>query len=149
MSKQEILSWTSLGTALSVLFFYVLFVFGWPGFLPDYSDQLYNLFFKIFWIAVAIELVLDFIDKKNKVDKDERDFMIEAYGVKYAYNFLMVAIVFILVQIPLSEVFGQVSELHELLGSKRVIFHALFIIILTATLIKRGTMIYYYRKDFV
>lgn len=148
MSKQEILSWTSLGTAISVLFFYVLFVFGWPGFLPDYSDQLYDIFFKVFWIAIAIEFVLDLIESKNKVDKDERDFMIEAYGVRYAYNFLMVAIIFIIVQIPLSEVLGQVSELHEVLGSKTVIFHGLFITILIATLIKRTTMIYHYRKSF-
>ncbi len=148
MSKQEILSWTSLGTAISVLFFYVLFVFGWPGFLPDYSDQLYNIFIKVFWIAIAIEFVLDLIESKNKVDKDERDFMIEAYGVRYAYNFLMVAIIFIIVQIPISEFLGQVSELHQMLGSKRVIFHALFITILMATLIKRTTMIYHYRKSF-
>ena len=74
--------------------------------------------------------------------------MIEAYGVRFAYNFMMVGVIFILVQIPLTQVFGQVSEIHEMLGSKRVIFHALFITILIATLIKRGTMIYHYRKSF-
>lgn len=148
MSKQEILSWTSFGTAVSVLFFYVLFVFGWPGFLPDYSYQLYDIFFKIFWVAIAIEVVVDIIEKKNKVTKDERDFMIEAYGLRYAYNFLMVAIIFIIIQIPLTEILGQISEVHELLSSKRAIFHALFITILLTTLIKRGTMIYHYRKTY-
>lgn len=148
MSKQEILSWTSLATATSVLVFYLLIVFGWPGFLPDYSSQLFSIFFKVFWIAVAIEAVVEIINKKSSVDKDERDFMIEAYGVRYAYNFLMISISIMVVNIFLSGIFGQVSEVHEFFGSKRMTFHALFIILFVASAIKRVTMIYHYRTFF-
>ncbi|NBC65008.1 MAG: hypothetical protein GVY07_05010, partial [Bacteroidetes bacterium] len=78
MSKQEILSWTSFATSLSAIIFYVTLVLGWPGFLPDISDDLFQIFFNIFWIAVGIEIVVEIIWEKKKVQSDERDFRIEA-----------------------------------------------------------------------
>lgn len=145
MSTQEILSWTSLATATAVLVFYLLIMFGWPNFLPDYSGQVFDLFFKVFWVAIIIEVIVDIMNRKDRVHKDERDFMIESYGVRYAYNFLMVAISIILVNIFLSGVLGDISEIHDFLGNKRITFHALFITLFTASFIKRTTMIYHYR----
>ncbi|SMO61238.1 hypothetical protein [Gracilimonas mengyeensis] len=148
MSKQEILSWTSIGFSFSVVFFYVLFVFGWPDFLPDYSDHFTKIFFNVFWIAMAVELIIGLTESKNRPNKDERDDKIEAYGHKYAYSFLMVAIVFMLAQIFLSRIFGHEGSQYVLFGQPNMIFHALFLILFTSSIIKRGTMLYHYRKSF-
>ncbi|WP_290967676.1 hypothetical protein [Gracilimonas sp.] len=88
MSKQEILSWTSLGFSLSVVFFYVMFVFGWPDTIPDYSDRFVKIFFNVFWVAVIVEFIIDLTESKNQVNKDERDEKIEAIGHKRAYPYL-------------------------------------------------------------
>ena len=90
MSRQEILSWTSLATSLSVLFFYIFFVFGWPDTVPDLSAGFTKIFFNVFWIALAIELIIGLTESKAKVLKDERDEKIEAIGHKYAYGFFYV-----------------------------------------------------------
>ena len=85
MSKQEILSWTSIATTLSVLFFYLLFTIGWPAFLPDFSGNMAKIFFNLFIIAVVVEIIVNSVTSKKSVDKDERDFMIEAHGFRYGY----------------------------------------------------------------
>ncbi|MDR9365187.1 MAG: hypothetical protein RI575_07605 [Balneolaceae bacterium] len=149
MSKQEILSWISLATSLSAIIFYVTLVLGWPAFLPDVSDDLFQFFFNIFWIAVGIEIVVEIIWEKKKVQQDERDFRIEAIGNKFAYNFIVAVIVVVLVQLFLSGIFGSVNEIYGTLGEKKTLFHILIIALFTSSLIRRGIMIYHYRKDFI
>lgn len=149
MSKQEILSWTSLATSLSAIIFYVTLVLGWPAFLPDVSDDLFQFFFNIFWIAVGIEIVVEIIWEKKKVQQDERDFRIEAIGNKFAYNFIVAVVVVVLVQLFLSGIFGSVNEIYGTLGEKKTLFHILILALFTSSLIRRGIMIYHYRKDFI
>ncbi|MDR9417650.1 hypothetical protein [Gracilimonas sp.] len=146
MSKQEILSWTSIGFSLSVVFFYVLMVFGWPDIIPDYSDHFTKIFFNVFWIALAIELLIGISEYKNKVIKDERDEKIEAKGLKNAYGFLSFSIVVILIQVFLSNLFSEQGSAYELIGQPNMIFHALFLVLFSSSIIKRTTMIYHYRK---
>ena len=148
MSKQEILSWTSIGFTLSIVFFYVIIVFGWPDIIPDYSDRFTKIFVNVFWIALAVELIIGLSERKDKVNKDERDEIIEAKGHKYAYNFLTFMIVAILFQILLSNLLGNSNSSYALIGQPNMVFHTLFIILFTSSLIKRTTMIYHYRKDF-
>ncbi len=147
MSRQEILSWTSLGFSLSVVFFYVMFVFGWPDALPDYSARFTKIFFNVFWLALAIELIIGLTEHNAKVQKDERDEKIEAYGHKYAYSFITVCLVAILFQVFLSNLLGTEGSEYLLLGSANMIFHVLFIALFTSSMIKRITMIYHYRKE--
>jgi hypothetical protein len=149
VSKQEILSWTSLVTSLSAIIFYVILVLGWPGFLPDVSDDLFQIFFNIFWIAVGIEIVVEIIWEKKKVQSDERDFRIEAIGNKFAYHFIVAVVVVVLVQLFLSGIFGSVNEIYGTLGEKKTLFHVLILALFTSSLIRRGVMIYHYRKDFI
>jgi VanZ family protein len=148
MSKQEILSWTSIGFSFSVVFFYVMFVFGWPDTLPDYSARFTKIFINVFWVAIIIELIIDFTESKNRVNKDERDEKIEAVGHRYAYRFLTLMIVTILFQILLSNFLGKSASDYLLLGQPRMIFHALFLLLFSASIIKRSTMIYHYRKSY-
>lgn len=147
MSRQEILSWTSFAFSLAVLFFYLLIVFGWPDAIPDYSDRFTSIFLNVFWIALAIELIIGLTEHKTKVLKDERDEMVEAKGHKYAYSFLTFAIVAILFQMLLSNFFGEHAGDFLLFGSASMVFHVLFIVLIVSSMIKRTTMIYYYRKS--
>ncbi len=147
MSKQEILSWTSVGFSLSVVFFYVMFVFGWPEALPDYSSQFTKIFFNVFWIATIVEIIIDASERKNRVDKDERDEKIEGEGHKFAYRFLTIALVIIFFQVFISNLFGDQGSSYVLLGQPNMIFHALFLLLFTGSIVKRTTMIYYYRKS--
>jgi hypothetical protein len=149
MSKQEILSWTSFITSLSAIILYIILVLGWPNFLPDYSGDLFQLFFKLFWIAVAIEIVVEILWEKKKVDRDERDFKIEAYGYKYAYHFLIVVIVLLLVQMGLSLFFETMNAQLALITETKTVFHILILALFTTSMIRRGVMIYNYRKGWV
>lgn len=149
MSKQEILSWTSLATSLSAIIFYVTLVLGWPGFLPDISDDLFQLFFNLFWIAVGVEIFVEIAWEKKKVQSDERDFRIEAIGNKFAYNFIVAVLVVVLVHLFLSDIFRSVNEIYATLGETKVLFHVLILSLFTSSLIRRSIMIYHYRKDFI
>ena len=147
MPRQEILSWTSIATSTSVLFFYILFVFGWPDAVPDLSAGFTKIFINIFWIALAIELIIGLTESKAKVLKDERDEKIEAMGHKYAYGFLVFSIIAILFQMLLSNLFGRQGEPYLLLGSTQMVFHALVFMLFTSSIIKRVIMLYQYRKE--
>lgn len=69
MSKQEILSWTSLATSSSFLFFYVLFNFGLPGTVESFSGTFVKTFFNLFWIAVVVEIIVEISEGNKKVQK--------------------------------------------------------------------------------
>jgi|AntRauTorcE11897_2_1112592.scaffolds.fasta_scaffold11677_3 hypothetical protein len=148
MSKQELLAWTSLGTSVSVIFFYVLFAFGWPEILPDYSEQFSNIFFNVFWIALVAEIIIESNEGKKEVNKDERDFMIEARGLKHAYSFLSVVIIFMLGHLFLNNIFGGQSEIHAMVRGPEATFHALFIALFASNIVKRITQLYYYQIEF-
>lgn len=148
MSRQEILSWTSLGVSVSVLVYYLLIVFGWPESVPDYSAQFTKVFFNVFWIAIIVELIVDINDsiQKKKVSADERDLTIEARGYKNAYSFVVVAIVFILSQMVLSRFLSDGQTLYSFIGSETMVFHMLVITLLISSATKRATMLWYYFK---
>lgn len=148
MSKQEILSWTSLATSVSFIVLYLIFVFGWPNFLPDYGNRFFEIFFNLFWIAFVIEIIVEAGKRKGEVEKDERDFKIEVYGNKNAYNFLSIAIAFFLVSIFLSNIFGNVIPVHSWIADPEHSFHILLIVLFASNITKRVTQIYRYKTLF-
>jgi hypothetical protein len=148
MSKQEILSWTSFITTLSFIIIYLMFVFGWPSFIPDYSGNVFKLFFNLFWIAVGIEIIVDVSKTKSKISKDERDLLIEARGMRNGYYFLSGAILLMLIQLFLSVIFADSFDEFILFNDTLNIFHFLFIVLLTSALVKRTTQLYFYRIEF-
>lgn len=149
MSKQELYAWTSAGMTVSILVFYFLIAFGWPEGIPDYSSQAVKIFFNIFWIAFIGEIILDATVTKKGVDKDERDLMIDAYGFRNAYNFMSVCIAVLLIQVLLSKVLGHFDRLFETMSTSTFMLHVLFIVLMLASLIRRTTQLYYYRKDYL
>lgn len=148
MSRQEILSWTSLGVSVSVLVYYLLIVFGWPESIPDFSALFTKVFFNVFWVAVIVEFIVDIAEsvEKKKVSADERDLTIEARGHKNAYTFVVVAIVFLLSQMVLSRILGDDQSMFSFLGSETMVFHMLVITLLISSATKRATMLWYYIK---
>lgn len=148
MSKQEILSWTSLSTSLSFLVLYLLIVFGWPEFIPDYSNRFFSIFFNLFWIAIGIEIFVEISKKKGEVVKDERDFKVAAHGVRNAYNFLSITIAVFIVSVFLSNIFGSVLPVHSWIADPAHSFHILLVVLVLSNIIKRGTQIYHYKTIF-
>lgn len=146
MSKQEVLTWTSLATSLSALIFYVLLVFDWPAFVPDYSGDLFKLAFRIFLIALVVEIAVGIFEGNKKVDKDERDFIIEAKGLKVGYNMIVISMMIALTQVFISNV-TQNYITDSSFGIEIIdIFHFLFIALFVSSAAKRITMLYNYRK---
>ncbi len=148
MSKQELYAWSSFGMTLSILVFYVLIVFGWPDGVPDFSSTAVKIFFNLFWMAFVVELILDATKNKTGVEKDERDFMIDARGFKNGYNFLSSFIAILIFQVLVSYIFDGVHNWFTIVAKPSFVLHALFILLLLSSLIRRGTQLYYYRKDF-
>lgn len=147
MSRSEILSWTSLATSTSVVVFYILIVFGWPEAVPDYSAKFVKIFFNVFWIAVAIEIFVEISEEKRKIQKDERDLMIEGKGLRIGYNILVIGVMISLVQLFLAGVIGSEIEEYVRTANPKIVFHFLFLTLFIASAAKRVTMIYNYRKD--
>lgn len=149
MSKSQILSWTSLATSASAAVFYFLFVFGWPDAVPDYSAKFVKIFFNVFWIAIAVEIFVDINASRNKVQKDERDILIEGKGYKAGYNILVVAVVFTIIQYFISSLFSSESGSNAFasLFGPNDFFHFLFLALFISNVARRITMLYYYRKS--
>ncbi len=148
MSKQEILSWTSLGVSVSILVYYVLIVFGWPEGIPDFSSRVVKVFFNVFWIAVIIEIIVEISEGKKKVQKDERDFIIEAKGLKVGYSILVITVITALFHIFFTKIFSDIGSDAPLYLESFFIFHFLFIALHLASISKRAIMIYNYRKEY-
>jgi magnesium-transporting ATPase (P-type) len=147
MSRQELYAWSSFGMTISILIFYALIAFGWPEGVPDYSSKAVKIFFNVFWLAFILEIILDASEKKGQVNKDERDFMIDAKGFRNAYNFLSSLIAVLIVQVLVSYVFEHVNSWFEIISKPTFMLHALFVLLLLSSLIRRGTQLYYYRRD--
>lgn len=148
MSKSEILSWTSLATSTSVVVFYILLVFGWPEAIPDYSSRFVKIFFNVFWIAVVIEIFVEISESKRKVDRDERDLMIEGKGHKAGYAILVTGVMIALVQLFLSGIIGGEVGSFMRIADPSIVFHFLFLTLFVASTAKRVTMIWNYRKHY-
>jgi membrane protease YdiL (CAAX protease family) len=127
MPKQELLSWTSLAISTTVVFFYAIINFGWPGFLPDYQSAFVKLFVNVFWIALAIELIIGFTEKQNRVDRDERDIAIEAFGIRYAYYFICVVLAVLLVHLFIAVQMESVNHRFSESTGPPVLLHLLFL----------------------
>lgn len=148
MSKQEILSWTSLATSSAFLFFYILFNFGLPGTVESFSGTFVKTFFNLFWIAVVIEIIVEISEGNKKVQKDERDFIIEAKGMKAGYNILVISIVIALVQIFISNLSFMSNSEFPFSLELSTVFHFLILALFFASATRRSIMIYQYRKGY-
>jgi hypothetical protein len=84
----------------------------------------------------------------KKVQKDERDFIIEAKGMKIGYNILVLSMVIALVQIFISNL--SIMSNYEFPFSLELssVFHFLILSLFLASAVRRSIMIYHYRKGY-
>jgi len=129
-------------------FILVLFNFGLPGTVESYSGTFVKTFFNLFWIAVVVEIIVEISEGNKKVQKDERDFIIEAKGMKIGYNILVLSMVIALVQIFISNL--SIMSNYEFPFSLELssVFHFLILSLFLASAVRRSIMIYHYRKGY-
>ena len=106
------------------------------------------IFFNLIWIAFVIEIILDATKNKTGAEKDERDLMIDARGFKNGYNFLSSFIAILIFQVLVSNIFNGVNSWFTTMAKPSFLLHALFVLLMLSSLIRRGTQLFFYRKDF-
>lgn len=148
MSKREIYAWCSLGFALAIFSYYLISVFGLPAELEGQREYITSLIWKVIGIAFVVELVLDLLDSTTfgGVAKDERDILIESKGFRNAYYFLMVALVWLIANVLISDFLSEASGHQTFLALPFMIFHVLVFLLFIASIIKSITQLIYYNK---
>lgn len=148
MSKQEIYAWCSLGFSLAVFTYYLIYAFGWPPGLEQYSDYITGLIWKVIGITFVVEFILDLLKstKFGGVHKDERDLLIESKGFRNAYYFVMVTLISLIANILISDFLSEAAGERMFLAQPFMTFHILVFILFIANMIKSGTQLFYYQR---
>lgn len=148
MSKQELYAWTALASTLAILGLYLVMVWGLPEGVDGYADGMIDIFIKVIVIAFIVELILGLSKhtKAGRIDKDERDFLIEGKGFRNAYYFVMAAISTLAAHLFISNLFGEEIAEKVYMVVPSTTFHALLIIFLVTSMTKSVTQLYYYRR---
>ena len=142
MSKQEIYAWTSLLSSISILIIYTAYAIGFPENWAEVEDQLVSIFIKIFLFVLVIEIAIGVLKNKNEIEKDERDEMVAGKGYRNAYHFLSVAVVFVLFQMIMEDTLGFNALVYGTVSLVNVLIY----VVLLASIINRGTQIFFYRR---
>lgn len=147
MSKQEIYAWCSLGFTLAIFLYYLISAFGLPSGLENHSDYLTGLIWKVIGITVLIECCLDLLSstKFGGVHKDERDILIESKGFRNAYYFLIISVIVLIVHVLMYDFLSVAVGEQLVLAIPYMTFHVLVFMVITATIIKSSTQLFYYR----
>ena len=95
-----------------------------------------------------MEIIVGISEGNKKVQKDERDFIIEAKGIKAGYNILVISIVIALVQIFISNLGLMSNSEFPISLELSTVFHFLILCLFFASATRRSIMIYQYRKGY-
>ena len=150
MSRREIYAWSSLGMSLVLLGYYLVAVFGWPSGLEVHAEYITRIFWRVLGIGIVAQILLDLSKHTNwgKIDKDERDIMIESRGYRNVYYFVMVAIAAVAVNVLLSDLIGGAGWMQIFPAVPYMTFHALVIVLFVTDITKSGTQLFYYLKSY-
>ncbi len=148
MSKQELYAWVSLASTLAILGLYLMMVWGLPEGMESYTAGMIDIFIKVIVIAFVVELLLGLSKhtKAGRIDKDERDILIEGKGFRNAYYFVMVAISMMAAHLFISNLFGEEIAMNVYRATPSMTLHALLILFLLTSLTKTLTQLYCYRQ---
>ncbi len=148
MSRHELYAWAGLAFALAIAGYYILAVIGLPDGAESVSDRLGSIFVRVIVIAVAVELVLDASQSitRFRVDKDERDRMIEGRSFRNAYYILAVVVFAAIGQLVVTGLLGEYINNEFVVSLPVVTLHILVLGVLAASAINSVTRIYYYRR---
>lgn len=150
MSRREMYAWSSLGMSLALLGYYLVAVFGWPAGLEEHVAYITRIFWRVLGIGIAAQLLLELSKHTSwgKVDKDERDVMIESKGYRNAYYFVMAAIAAVAVNVLLYDLIGGAGWMRGFPTIPYMTFHTLVIILFVTDITKSGTQLFYYLKSY-
>ena len=147
MSKQEVYAWISLVTTLALLILYTVMAFGVPENLETYADALQGLLLKVVGLALLIRLVLSIFRHTTfgRVDKDERDRLIQLKGYRNAYFVAIVAIVTVAWNELVGDFFSEMANLETIFSTPYIAVHSLVITLFIASAVEYVTQLFYYR----
>lgn len=147
MSKKELYAWTSFGSMGALLGYYLIVVLGWTENMPEIESGLRSLFFRVFVIALVVEVTLDILRSLNnkEVFEDERDKAIEGKGFKNAYYFLLIAVFTVAGHTFAYDLLGF-SDKAGLFSAPFVSTHILLCSAFIAVMLKSATQLYYYNR---
>lgn len=129
-------------SSISVVVIYTVYAIGLPENWAEVESQLASIFIKVFLFVLVIEIALGILKNKNEVEKDERDEMVAGKGYRNAYHFLMVSVVFVLFQMIMENILGFQSFVYGTVS----LVHVLIYVVLLASIINRGSQIFFYRR---
>ena len=129
-------------SSISILIIYTAYAIGFPENWAEVEDQLVSIFIKIFLFVLVIEIAIGVLKNKNEIEKDERDEMVAGKGYRNAYHFLSVAVVFVLFQMIMEDTLGFNALVYGTVSLVNVLIY----VVLLASIINRGTQIFFYRR---
>ena len=149
MPKQELYSWISLAATLALIGLYIILAIGLPESIEDYSDAMKSLFLKVIGFAILIRAALALFQRteKGRVEKDERDALIELKGYRSAYYLVVSVIVTLVLHLLVSDYLTDTTGVPVFLSRPYMTLHVLVITFLVASVFEYATRLFYYRKD--
>ncbi len=141
-------AWTELASALAILGIYMIMVSELPEGIESYASGMIDVFIKIIVMAFIVQLLLGISrqTKAGRIDKDERDIIIEGKGFRNAYYFVMAAISVLAAQLFVGNFLGEDITENLFIIKPSIFFPALLIVFLLTGLIKSATQLYFYRQ---
>ena len=149
MSKQEIYAWISVATTVALLGLYIVLAIGLPESIEAYTDSLESLFLKIIGLALLVRIGLSIARRTEagRVEKDERDHLLQLKGYRTAYIFVMCVLVSLVFHLVVSDYLSEAAGERLWLSAPYQAVHALIVTFLVAGILEDATKLFYYRKD--
>ncbi|NNE71628.1 MAG: hypothetical protein HKN29_14865 [Rhodothermales bacterium] len=143
-SRSELYAWVALASSGAIALYYLIAVIGFPGPDSPMVDGLRGPLLTVFGWALLFEILLGIAQslESTKVEKDERDRLIEGKGFRNAYFFVIAIVVSLLGHV----VFWKVLAGGSVTGSGLVMFHTLVMTLLLASVVNAATKLFYYMR---
>ncbi len=149
MTNQERYAWISLVSTLAILGLYIVLAIGLPEPIEDHADAISDFFVKAFGFALLVRIGLAVYGafEKRRVEKDERDALIELKGYRSAYFFVITVVVTLAGHLLISDFVSDAAGARVFLSAPFVTLHVLVITFLVAGVFEATTKLFLYRKD--
>lgn len=148
MSRQELYAWAGLASAAGIAGYYVLAVIGLPEGSAPIAEPLGGLFIRVIVIAVVVEFVLDLSQSLDRlrIDKDERDRMIEGKGFRNAYYVLVVMVFTAIGHLVVTGLLGRHLDEKVVVSLPLLTLHILVLGVFAASMVNSATRLICYRR---
>jgi len=146
MSRQEVYAWAAILSNVAFLLVYLAFVFGIPSALAAYEGDLTTVLLWIVFIDLVFQSVITMQQRKvMRVEKDERDRLIESRGYKAGYHVFMVAMVLLIGHLFVQGEMASFADPVYLARMQSLPLHFLVVMLVAGTSAKSIVQIRAYR----